>query len=94
MNCLVCGRLDKLADVFSYTLPQGGYYVFPKLKSGAASIEYAVRLLKEGKVITVPGAAFGPTGEGHIRLSFGAADEELTEACDRLERFVHTVQAK
>ncbi len=84
---LVCERLDRLSNIFSYNQPQGGYYVFPKINSGAASIDYAVRLLKEGKVITVPGAAFGPTGEQHIRLSFGAAEDELMEACNRLEKF-------
>ncbi len=85
---LVCSRLDKLKDTFSYVKPSGGYYVFPRLNSGAASMDYAVKLLKEAKVITVPGAAFGPNGEGHIRMSFGAADEELTEAFDRLDRYI------
>lgn len=84
---LVCERLDALSNVFTYNKPQGGYYIFPRLNSGAGSIDYAVRLLKEGKVITVPGAAFGPTGEHHIRLSFGAEEEELVEACNRLEKF-------
>jgi len=85
---LVCSRLDKLSDYFSYIKPSGGYYVFPRLKSSETSINYAVRLLKEAKVITIPGAAFGPTGENHIRLSFGAADEELSEAFDRLEKYI------
>lgn len=85
---LVCARLDKLADTFSYIKPSGGYYVFPRLKSGAKSIEYTIKLLKEAKVITIPGAAFGPTGEAHIRLSFGATDDELTEAFDRLDKCI------
>lgn len=85
---LVCDRLDQLGSEFTYSKPKGGYYIFPRLKSNEGSIDYTVRLLKEARVITIPGVAFGPTGEGHIRLSFGAADEELTEACDRLEKFV------
>lgn len=85
---LVCSRLDKLQDEFSYVKPGGGYYVFPRLKSGAKSIEYTIKLLKEAKVITIPGAAFGPSGESHIRLSFGATDEELNEAFDRLEKYL------
>ena len=28
-----------------------------------------MRLLEEAKVLTVPGAAFGKAGEGHLRLS-------------------------
>jgi aminotransferase len=82
---LVCARLDRLPEVFSYVKPNGGYYVFPKVTGVESSIEFAVRLLEEAKVITIPGSAFGPTGEGHIRLSFGAAEEELSEAFDRIE---------
>jgi aspartate/methionine/tyrosine aminotransferase len=38
-------------------------------------------------VITVPGSGFGPTGEGHIRLSFGATEKELEKAFDRMEEW-------
>jgi aminotransferase len=82
---LVCERLDRLSGIFSYVKPNGGYYVFPKVAGVDSSVEFAVRLLEEAKVITIPGSAFGPTGEGHIRLSFGAAEEDLNEAFDRIE---------
>lgn len=87
---LVCSRLDRLSDVFSYAKPQGGYYVFPRynLNRSMDSMEFALKILNEAKVITVPGNAFGPTGEGHIRMSFGAEEFELIEAFDRLERFL------
>lgn len=33
------------------------------------------RLLEEANVVTTPGAGFGPSGEGYIRLTgFGEAD--------------------
>jgi aminotransferase len=35
----------------------------------------------------VPGSGFGPTGEGHIRLSFGATEKELEKAFDRIEEW-------
>jgi aminotransferase len=38
-------------------------------------------------VITIPGGAFGPAGEHHIRISFGGAEAELNESFDRLDRF-------
>jgi len=39
-------------------------------------------------VITIPGAAFGTSGEGHLRLSYGYASlQELAEAMERLSRF-------
>lgn len=100
---LVCARLNRLAEVFTYVKPVGGYYVFPRFKSsdkgaekGAAkeassdsesSIDFTLRILNEAKVITIPGSAFGPTGENHIRMSFGADEAELTEAFDRLDNY-------
>jgi aminotransferase len=84
---LVCARLDRLSSTFAYVKPSGGYYVFPRLKQDLKSMDLSLQLLREAKVITIPGAAFGPTGEGHIRMSFGAAEEELTECFDRLDRF-------
>lgn len=87
---LVCSRLDRLSEVFSYAKPRGGYYVFPRYqaKENIGSMDFALRLLNEAKVITVPGNAFGPTGEGHIRMSFGAEESELTEAFDRIDSWL------
>lgn len=44
-------------------------------------------LLKEAKVSTTPGIAFGPTGEAHLRLSFCVSAEEINKAFDRMEAF-------
>lgn len=68
---------------------RGGYYVFPRYraKDNIGSMDFALRILNEAKVITVPGNAFGPTGEGHIRMSFGAEERELSEAFDRIDRW-------
>ncbi len=86
---LVCSRLDRLPEMFSYVKPEGGYYVFPKYSMGnISSMDFALKILHEAKVITVPGNAFGPTGEGHIRLSFGAEESELNEAFDRIDRWL------
>jgi aminotransferase len=84
---LVCSRLDKLAEFFSYVKPTGGYYVFPKLLNRSSSIDFALNLLNQAKVITVPGSAFGPSGEGYVRMSFGADEAELNEAFNRIEEF-------
>lgn len=84
---LVCNRLDRLTDLFSYVKPTGGYYIFPQINTSESSIDFALRLLNQARVITIPGSAFGPVGEGHIRISFGAEETELNEAFDRIERF-------
>ncbi len=84
----VCSRLDRLSHLFSYEKPRGAYYVFPRIvPAGLGDMDLALRLLYEAKVITVPGSAFGPTGEGHIRLSFGAEEKDLNEAFNRIEQW-------
>jgi len=86
---LTCERLDRLSGLFAYQKPMGAYYVFPRiLPTGMGSVDLALKLLHEARVITVPGNGFGPTGEGHIRLSFGATEKEIIEAFDRIESWV------
>lgn len=83
---LTCTRLDRLSGLFSYQKPQGAYYVFPRIKTpGMTSVDLALRLLYEARVISVPGSSFGPTGEDHIRLSFGGTEEEINTGFDRIE---------
>jgi aminotransferase len=85
---LTCKRLDKLDSLFSYQNPGGAYYVFPRIKiTMMNSMELALRLLYEAKVISIPGSGFGPSGEGHIRFSFGGAEDEINRAFDRIEEW-------
>ena len=84
---LMCERLDKLDSIFEYQKPGGSYLMFPKIlvKEGQDSTTFCIRLLKEGKVSTTPGIAFGPTGQGHLRLSFCVPLDEINKAFDRME---------
>ncbi len=84
---LMCKRLDELNSVFEYQKPRGSYLMFPKilLKEGKDSTMFCKKLLKEAKVSTTPGIAFGPTGEGHLRLSFCVPEEMINKAFDRME---------
>ncbi|MCD4790034.1 MAG: aminotransferase class I/II-fold pyridoxal phosphate-dependent enzyme, partial [Bacteroidales bacterium] len=81
---LMCERLDKLDSVFQYNKPGGSYLMFPKIlgKIGNDSIVFSKNLLKEAKISTTPGIAFGPTGENHIRLSFCVPEEMINKAFD------------
>lgn len=86
---LMCKRLDELDSIFEYQKPQGSYLMFPKilLKEGNDSTVFCKKLLKEAKVSTTPGIAFGPTGEKHLRLSFCVTEEVINKAFDRMERY-------
>lgn len=69
--------------------PLGAFYVFPDITAaGLSSEEFAEQLLKEEKVAVVPGTAFGPAGEGHIRCSYAYSTQQLQEALIRISRFV------
>jgi len=86
---LMCERLDRLDSVFAYEKPHGSYLMFPKilLDEGHDSTAFCKRLLREGGVSTTPGIAFGPTGQGHLRLSFCVPEEEINKAFDRMESY-------
>ncbi|OLN32869.1 aminotransferase class I/II-fold pyridoxal phosphate-dependent enzyme [Desulfosporosinus metallidurans] len=69
--------------------PLGAFYVFPNISiTNLSSEEFAEELLKEEKVAVVPGTAFGPSGEGHIRCSYAYSTEQLQEALKRIAHFV------
>ncbi|HJW23165.1 MAG TPA: aminotransferase class I/II-fold pyridoxal phosphate-dependent enzyme [Candidatus Limnocylindrales bacterium] len=69
--------------------PRGAFYAFPRITStGLASETFAQRLLEEERVAVVPGGAFGPSGEGHVRACYATSYEQLEEALRRIGRFV------
>jgi aminotransferase len=86
---LMCERLDRLEAIFEYQKPRGSYLMFPRIliKEGQDSTTFCKKLLSEGKVSTTPGIAFGPTGQGHLRLSFCVPNEEINKAFDRMEAY-------
>ncbi len=89
---LICERLNRLSDLFSYTKPRGAYYILARYKKpGIDSWEFAMRMLNEAKVIVIPGIACGSQGEGHVRFSYGASKEKLNEAFDRIEKWSKTL---
>ncbi len=67
--------------------PEGAFYLFMRFPyTQRNSVELAAYLLDEAHVATTPGAAFGPAGEGHLRISFASRDDELEKFVDRLAR--------
>jgi aminotransferase len=69
--------------------PRGAFYAFPRISStGLDSDAFARGLLEEEKVAVVPGNAFGPSGEGHVRACYATSHEQLEQALVRIGRFV------
>ena len=83
---LVSG-LNNLPGV-SCELPQGAFYAFPNIHgTGVSSKELAERILNEAGVALLPGTAFGPGGEGYLRLSYATSLEQIDHALERLTTF-------
>lgn len=72
---------------FSCLLPRGAFYAFPSIREmGMCSREAAEDIVRKTHVVTAPGSAFGPGGEGHLRICYACTHERIVEALDRLAR--------
>ena len=60
-------------------------YIWLKTPDGMGSWEFFDKLLKEANVVTTPGAGFGPSGEGYIRLTAFGGAEATREAVERVK---------
>ncbi len=68
--------------------PKGAFYAFPSVKStGLSSEEFCERLLKEKKVVTVPGSVFGESGKGFVRCTYATSTEKIADAVARIGEF-------
>ncbi len=72
--------------------PKGAFYAFPSVKgTGLTSEKFAERLLREQKVVTIPGDVFGPAGEGFLRCSYATSKDQIIEALNRMEMFMRSL---
>ena len=63
-------------------------YIWCKTPEGVGSWEFFDKLLTDANIITTPGAGFGPSGEGYVRLTaFGDADATV-EAMERIQKLM------
>jgi aspartate/methionine/tyrosine aminotransferase len=80
---------DALGALAGVTLPEpeGAFYAFPRVEGLGDSASLALELLRGSGVALAPGSAFGPGGEGHLRLCFAASETTLGEALARIQSF-------
>jgi aminotransferase len=72
--------------------PKGAFYVFPDVSVfGLSSEWFCEKLLNDGKVAIVPGNAFGAGGEGFARISYAYSVKHISEALERIEKFIKTI---
>lgn len=92
------GMLDQLSHVLDYQLPRATYFVFPRIKDivplAKDSHKLAYDILEKARVAVVPGIAFGPSGESHLRMTYGREMADLEQAFERLQDYFSGVRRK
>lgn len=91
------GRRDLLISLLSQVpgvrvaVPAGAFYVFPNVEAfGRPSKEIALRLVEEGGVGAVHGSAFGPRGEGFLRIAYACSEADIREGVARMAAILAT----
>jgi len=76
---------------FRCVAPQGAFYAMPNIEgTGISACELQNELLEVAGVATIAGTSFGDYGEGYIRFSYAASNEEILEAMTRIRAFLAT----
>lgn len=75
--------------------PAAGMFMLADVRgTGMTGSEYAWALFRETGVATLDATAFGPSAEGHIRISFAIGEDSLGEACRRIAHFTRGLGGK
>lgn len=80
--------VDGLNSINGFTChcPKGAFYVFPNITGfGMSSDDAADYILEKTHVVTAPGSAFGPYGEGYVRICYASKYEDIAEALARMK---------
>jgi aminotransferase len=92
-------RRDMMAAAFdelgvTYSLPKGAFYFWANVGgAGVPSFEFCRRAVTDHGILFFPGSMYGPEGEGYIRISFLAPEEQLEEALRRFAAVYRECQA-
>jgi arginine:pyruvate transaminase len=91
---LVVNRLTGIPGV-EPLVPEGGLFVMVDVRRlGVPSDEVRRFLLHEAGVVVIHGAAYGPGGEGTLRVSFAAGGETLEQGLERLRDGLQRLAAR
>lgn len=84
--------IDGLNDIkgFHCHMPEGAFYAFPSYKQNISSRDLAHKLVANG-VICAPGTAFGEKGENHLRFSYAASEENITNGLAIVKKVVEAL---
>lgn len=79
-------------NFISFVKPQGTFYAFLNIKKlNMSSIQAAEFFLSKAKIASVPGTAFGNSGEGFLRISFAKSSDLLEKAVKQLNQALYEI---
>ncbi len=85
---VLCDGLQRLG--WPITRPKATMFVWAKIPepwaSQMGSVDFAMKLMEEADVSASPGAGFGPSGEGFLRLALVENEERLRQAVRQIGR--------
>jgi aspartate/methionine/tyrosine aminotransferase len=84
---IVCNALEPMPGV-RFAPPEGAFYLFFQVVGETNSIRLSRRLIDEIGVGCAPGSAFGPAGEGWLRLCYARDSDQLGDAAQRLAQWL------
>ncbi len=79
---LICETLTRIG--LQVHIPKASLYIWAKVPEGYNSIDFTTDMLDQVGVAVTPGAGYGPSGEGYVRLSMTISDASLVKALSRL----------
>lgn len=81
--------VETLAEIgIKVDKPKATIYVWVPVPEGYTSESFAEYILEKAQVVVPPGNAYGPSGEGYIRISLTTKDDRLEEALKRIRQLL------
>lgn len=88
---MISERLDGQAGIVC-KIPQAGMFILVDIRAtGLTGADFAMRLLEEEKIATMPGDSFGSNLVGFLRLSLSVADHQIDDACAGMVRLAQRI---
>jgi LL-diaminopimelate aminotransferase len=91
-SIIIQKRRDKILPVLQdmglhIIPPKASFYIWARVPQGYTSASFTTELLDKVNIAVTPGASYGSTGEGYVRLSLTVPDERFDEGIRRLKKW-------
>jgi LL-diaminopimelate aminotransferase len=79
--------VDGLASIgWHVDRPKAGMFIWAEIPKGWNSLDFTYALIDRAGVVVTPGRAFGPSGEGYVRIALVEEEDKLLRAVEKLKQ--------